>query len=138
MNDRVMREAGMGSVGILVVEDDADIRSALGDILADEGYAVSSAADGREALGLLRAGLSPQVILLDLMMPVMAGPDFRAAQLADPALSDIPVILITAEGRLREISQALRAAASFSKPFELSRLLRAIAGVVAHQRSAAA
>src|ERR1700674_1814819 len=133
-----MREAGMGSVGILVVEDDADIRSALGDILADEGYSVSSAANGREALGLLRAGLTPQVILLDLMMPVMAGPDFRAAQLADPALSGIPVILITAEGRLREISQALRAEASFSKPFELSRLLRAIASVVAHRRSAAA
>ncbi|HEX7487641.1 MAG TPA: response regulator [Anaeromyxobacteraceae bacterium] len=128
----------MGSVGILVVEDDADIRSALGDILADEGYAVSSAADGREALELLRAGLSPRVILLDLMMPVMTGPAFRAAQLAEPSLSGIPVILITAGGRLREVSQALGAEASFSKPFELSRLLRAIAGVVAHQRSAAA
>ena len=128
----------MGSVGVLVVEDDADIRSALGDILADEGYAVSSAADGREALALLRAGFSPQVILLDLMMPVMAGPDFRAAQLADPSLSGIPVILITAEGHLREVSQALRAEASFSKPFDLSRLLRAIAGVVAQKRSAAA
>ena len=121
----------MASLRILVVEDDTDIRAALCAILAEEGYAVSGAADGREALETLRAGPAPQVILLDLTMPVMGGADFRAAQLADPLVSGIPIIVLTAEGRIQEVSRSLGAAASFAKPFELPRLLRAIAGVVA-------
>ena len=128
----------MAGARILVVEDDADIRSALCCILADEGYAVSGAADGREALELLRGGPHPHVILLDLMMPVMAGADFRAAQLADPSLSPIPVIVLTADGHIQDVSRALRAAAGFAKPFELSRLLRTISALVAGQRIAAA
>ena len=128
----------MASARIQVVEDDVDIRTALCAILAEEGYAVSCAANGREALEMLHAGPAPQVILLDLMMPVMAGADFRAAQLADPSLSTIPVIVLTADARIQETSRALGAAASFAKPFELPRLLRAIAGIVAAQRFAAA
>jgi CheY-like chemotaxis protein len=60
----------------------------------------------REALELLRGGLRPSSILLDLMMPVMDGWDFRQEQLADPALKDIPVVLITAAGFSRETIQA--------------------------------
>ena len=111
---------------ILVVEDDADIRSALCAILEDEGYRVACAADGQEALGALRAGLRPSVILLDLMMPVMDGPDFRAAQLRDPRLAAIPIVVLTADGRFEQAAKALGAAAAFAKPFELKVLLRAL------------
>jgi two-component system chemotaxis response regulator CheY len=115
----------MGS--ILVVEDDADIRTALSSILGEEGYAVSCASDGCEALELLRAGLRPDAILLDLMMPVMSGPEFRAKQLEDPLLAAIPIVILTADGRITEVARALGAAAAFAKPFELGDLLETVA-----------
>jgi CheY-like chemotaxis protein len=114
------------AVSILVVEDDADIRSALTTILREEGYGVASAGDGREALGLLRGGARPDLILLDLMMPVMNGSDFRVAQLSDPALADIPVVVLTANGRFRDAARMLGAADAFGKPFDLDALLASI------------
>jgi CheY-like chemotaxis protein len=111
---------------ILVVEDDADIRSALCTILEDEGYRVARASDGREALDALRAGLRPAVILLDLMMPVMDGAEFRTAQLRDPRLAAIPIVILTADGRFQETARALGASAAFAKPFELKVLLRTL------------
>jgi CheY-like chemotaxis protein len=88
------------SVGIrlLLVEDDASIRSALGDMLEDEGFTVTTAVNGREALDVLHHGPPPEVIVLDLMMPVMDGWDFRAEQLKDPAIRETPVIVLTATG----------------------------------------
>ena len=83
---------------VLVIEDDTDVRNALAELLSAEGYAVSLTADGGEALETLRAGLRPSVILLDLMMPNVDGWDFRRAQLDDPTLAPIPVILLTASG----------------------------------------
>jgi CheY-like chemotaxis protein len=85
-------------VTVLLVEDDAAIAEALEDMLRDEGLEVARAANGREALALLRRGLRPSSILLDLMMPVMDGWDFRQEQLADPALKDIPVVVVSAAG----------------------------------------
>ena len=83
---------------MLVIEDDSDVRNALAELLSGEGYAVSLTSDGGEALNKLRAGLRPAVILLDLMMPNVDGWDFRRAQLDDPSLAGIPVILLTASG----------------------------------------
>ncbi len=83
---------------VLVIEDDSDVRNALAELLSGEGYAVSLTADGGEALDKLRGGLRPSVILLDLMMPKVDGWDFRRAQLDDPILAPIPVILLTASG----------------------------------------
>ncbi len=83
---------------ILVVEDDPDVRSALAELLSGEGYDVAVTADGGEALETLRAGLLPSVILLDLMMPNVDGWDFRRAQLDDPKLAAVPVVLLTASG----------------------------------------
>jgi CheY-like chemotaxis protein len=83
---------------VLVVDDDASFRSALREQLETEGYSVVEAANGLAALGRLRGGLRPTVIVFDLMMPVMDGWDFRDGQLNDPELRDIPVVLVTAAG----------------------------------------
>ena len=120
----------MAARTILVVEDDCDIRSALCSILREEGYRVASASDGREAISSLKSGERPAIILLDLMMPVMNGTDFRKAQLRDPQLAGIPVVVLTADGRLLEMAKSLGAAAAFSKPFELDALLDAIERVM--------
>jgi CheY-like chemotaxis protein len=83
---------------VLLVEDDIDVRNAAGDLLESDGLTVIAAGDGREALELLRAGLRPSVIVLDLTMPRMDGWDFRQAQISDRELKDIPVIVATAAG----------------------------------------
>lgn len=89
-------EALRKGMTVLVVDDDADIRSTLEEVLTDEGYAVVAAANGLDALAILRAGERPCVILLDLMMPVMDGYRFREAQVRDERLATIPVVVMTA------------------------------------------
>jgi len=88
---------------ILVVDDDAGIRDSLADLLDDEGYQVVTASDGRDGLAKLRQlnGSRPCVILLDLMMPVMNGPQFYAEQQRDPQLASIPVVVISADANVR-------------------------------------
>jgi CheY-like chemotaxis protein len=81
---------------VLVVEDDADVREALADALADVGYRVAQAPGGDVALARLREGLRPRMILLDLMMPGVDGWAFRRQQAADSALAGIPVMVLTA------------------------------------------
>jgi CheY-like chemotaxis protein len=81
---------------ILVVEDDDASREALRDLLVDEGYAVATALNGRLALEYLRGAPAPSLILLDLLMPEMDGDAFLGERKRDPALSAIPVILMSA------------------------------------------
>jgi CheY-like chemotaxis protein len=83
---------------VLIVDDDSAVRTALKELFETEGYAVAVAANGRAALNHLSAGLRPCVVLLDLMMPVMDGWDFRTEQLRDPSLTQIPVCILTAAG----------------------------------------
>ena len=83
---------------ILVVDDDHAIRESLCELLEDEGYSVAKAGDGQEALNLLQRVGVPCLILLDLMMPVMDGYEFIGRKLADPALVNIPLVIITAAG----------------------------------------
>lgn len=87
---------------ILVVEDDADLRESLCEVLADAGYRTAGASHGAAAMALLRGGLRPDLILLDLMMPIMSGWEFREAQLADCELASIPVMVMTASRHLDE------------------------------------
>jgi CheY-like chemotaxis protein len=87
---------------VLLVEDDTPVLDALREALAEEGFEVTTATDGREALDVLRRGPRPDAILLDLMMPVMDGWDFRQAQLRDPTLRDIPIVIVTATGFSRD------------------------------------
>jgi CheY-like chemotaxis protein len=114
-----------GPVTVLVVDDDIDIRDAVAETLEDDGYAVLTAANGAEALELLRTRRLPRVILLDLMMPLMDGYRFRAEQRKDPALATIPVIVITAGGFVR--SAELEAVAIFRKPIDVPQLLTSVA-----------
>ena len=86
------------ALGVLLIEDDEEIVSSLSEALREDELEVASASNGREALQMLRDGLRPTAIVLDLMMPVMDGWDFRQEQLRDPALKDIPVVVITATG----------------------------------------
>ena len=97
-SSRQVAPAAALSGAVLLVEDDADVRNAVCDLLGSEGLTVVAARDGREALDLLLAGLRPSVIVLDLTMPRMDGWDFRQAQMGDRDLRDIPVIVATAAG----------------------------------------
>jgi len=83
---------------VLIVDDDSAVRTALKELFETEGYTVVLAANGRAALNRLMEGFRPSVVLLDLMMPVMDGWDFRTEQLKDPALKEIPVFILTAAG----------------------------------------
>jgi CheY-like chemotaxis protein len=107
---------------VMVIEDDFAIRETLREVLEDEGYGVVWASNGQEALAQLRSH-SPRLILLDLMMPVMDGWEFRSAQRRDPALASIPVIVISADHALDQKVSTLAADGWLAKPFELDALL---------------
>ena len=108
---------------ILLVEDDFDMRDALIPILEYEGHRVVGAANGREALERLRTGPKPSLILLDLMMPVMNGAEFRAEQLRDPALASIPVVVVSADPAARSKAKVMGAVACVEKPLDIDKLL---------------
>jgi CheY-like chemotaxis protein len=111
---------------ILIVEDDFDIREALTQILETEGYPVAGATNGREALDYLSSHQPPCVILLDLMMPVMDGWQFREAQQRDPNLSKIPVVVISADASVMQKAASINAVGYLKKPIELDHLLEII------------
>ena len=112
---------------ILVVEDDDEIRETLVCVLEQRGFNVGEARNGREALDRLHdGGDAPRLILLDLMMPVMDGWQFRQAQLEDPQLARIPVVVLSAMTNLRTRGADLHAAECLAKPVDLSHLLEAV------------
>jgi len=109
---------------ILVVEDDLDIRESMTEILEDRGYAVSTAADGFEALQQLSGGATkPDLILLDLMMPNMNGLEFREEQLKNAEHAAIPVAIISADGNIKEKSEKVRADGFLKKPLKIEPLM---------------
>ncbi len=113
---------------ILVVEDDVDIRDALVGILRDEGYEVFGAANGQEALDYLNGReRQPALILLDLMMPVMNGWQFRAAQQQRAEIAEVPVVVISADGGVPQKAASLQAVGYLKKPVELDTLLDLVA-----------
>lgn len=112
------------AIRILIVEDDADIREDLADLLRTEGYEVLTAENGLAAREWLRsARVLPELILLDLMMPVMDGWHFRSYQLLDAALARIPVVVLSGAGDVRREAATLKAAGYVTKPFHLDGLL---------------
>ncbi|HLK91466.1 MAG TPA: response regulator [Polyangia bacterium] len=83
---------------VFIVDDDHGLRESVSGLLRSEGVRTAGFADGVEALAALRQGLRPSAILLDIAMPRMDGWDFRDAQRSDPALKDVPVVILTASG----------------------------------------
>jgi len=114
---------------VLVVDDDPTIRALAGEFLADEGYHVRTASNGREALAML-SSWQPQVILLDLAMPEMDGWTFLVRQRADPALIQIPVIVMSAHYNLTRQRPQLPTAAVLTKPFEIDHLLTTVGALI--------
>lgn len=112
---------------VLVVDDDADIREVLAEILTTRGYAVDAAESGEAALRALRAGPLPDLILLDLRMPDMNGWEFRRAQKGDPNLASVPVLVLSG-GRIgSEKDPEIDAADVIAKPVDLEELARKVA-----------
>jgi CheY-like chemotaxis protein len=112
---------------ILVVEDDAATRAAVSLALQDEGYAVTGVANGKEALlHLRRTAPPPDLILLDLKMPVMNGCQFREQQAQDPALKSIPVVVVSADVGVPQKAAALGAADYLVKPVDFDKLVEAV------------
>jgi CheY-like chemotaxis protein len=107
---------------LLVVDDDPDIREAIQQVVEIEGYRAVTAGDGAEALGQLRSGVSPCLILLDLRMPGMDGRTFRERQRAEPGLAGIPVIVLTGDRDGPQIAASLGAECVL-KPIDLDKLL---------------
>jgi CheY-like chemotaxis protein len=105
---------------VLVVEDDPDVREVMVAVVESEGHTAVAAENGDEALKILRGGLQPCLILLDLMMPVKDGWEFRAEQEADPNLASIPVIVVSAAQKHQV--ESLHAAATLPKPIDFDRL----------------
>jgi len=108
---------------VLVVEDDDDLRTTIADLLRQERVDVAEAANGIEALAWMHGHAHPVLILLDVMMPRMDGVEFRKAQLAEPDLAGIPVVLMTASTVHQPLLEACGVDEIVRKPVELEKLV---------------
>jgi DNA-binding SARP family transcriptional activator len=113
---------------ILFIDDDAATREVLAERLQAEGYNVACAANGWEAINHLRQSLLPHVILLDLIMPVMDGWEFRRQQLQDSALAAIPVIVLSSAVDSSQDASAPGGISYLPKPVDFRRLITLVAG----------
>ncbi len=113
---------------VLIVEDDPEVRESLRRLLSDEGYEVTTAAEGQEGLERLHAQPQPCCVVLDLMLPNMDGFEFRVRQMGDPEVAAIPVIVLSAGGDVERKVAHLGVAASLTKPPDFDRLLDCVAG----------
>ena len=112
---------------ILVVDDDEDLREVVAEILRESGQRIVTAANGKEALELLQRNPAARVILLDLMMPVMNGSEFRAQQVRDPRLASIPVVVLSADDQCGRKARRLGARGFLRKPMTIDKLLDTVA-----------
>lgn len=112
---------------VLIVENVRDERDAASLLLEIEGYHVVAVASGQEALEYMRHGELPRMILLDLKMHGSNGWEFRTAQLADPRLAGVPIVVCSGDGRLDEKAEALGIVDQLPKPIDQQALLRLVA-----------
>jgi signal transduction histidine kinase len=114
---------------VLVVENERFLRDTLGYLLTENGYEVSFAGDGREALRVLHSEALPNLIILDLRMPVMDGWEFRTIQKDDPKLGLIPVLAVSADASPQ--AAAISAHGYLRKPFDADEVMAAVRRVLA-------
>lgn len=112
---------------VMIVDDDDDIRRALEELLRLRGYAVVSAWNGQRALDKLSLGVRPQLILVDLEMPVLDGLQFREAQLKRPEVAHLPVAMYSARRAADARVRALGIEHFFPKPIDVTGLFDFIA-----------
>jgi CheY-like chemotaxis protein len=114
---------------ILVVDDEPDILAMMQELLEIEGYAVDGACDGQDALDKLRGCADPDLpdlILLDLMMPVKDGFAFRREQEVDPRLAGIPVVMLSADAHLEEKKKRIGVEFALRKPLDFDRFFEVV------------
>ena len=114
-----------GSNVVLVVDDDPDILEALSEILEAEGFDIRRARNGKEALERLEPE-PPQLILLDLMMPVMDGWEFAQRMRQRPRVAHIPIIVLSADRNVGSKATDIGVVGHLAKPFELNDLLEMV------------
>ena len=127
MSDIAIAPASPRKPRVLLVEDDADLREALGEALVESGHVVIEAVDGDDGLGKLRDA-RPDVVVLDLMMPRLDGWQFRVAQRRDPVLAATPVVAISASSGAH--AAAVDADVFLAKPLDADAVARAIADAI--------
>ena len=119
-----MSPSAVAHCPVLIVEDDIELRDMMAELLTLEGFVATAVANGREALEYLGRGNRPDIILLDLMMPVMDGWEFRRKQQSDPALATVPVVVLSALDHRRAAD--VDAVAFLKKPLDFDRLLELV------------
>jgi CheY-like chemotaxis protein len=123
-----MTTTSLAGPTVMVVEDDKDSREMLCDYLGRHGYRAVSAANGLEALELLDEVANLCVILLDLMMPIMNGWEFRDRQRTHGRFAEVPVVLLTAHAPSSSASSAISVARVLTKPVDLREILKVVEG----------
>lgn len=111
---------------ILIVEDDADLRSVEAEVLGSEGFQVRTASDGLEALDAIHTTGTPALILLDLRMPRLNGWDLAARLRANETLRKVPIIVVAAHYAIAEEAASIGARAWLHKPVSIDHLLSVV------------
>lgn len=119
-----------------MVEDDPAVREAVQEALELRGFRVTVAANGFEALAVLHAGARPALVVLDLVMPVMSGAEFLERKALDPAIADLPVVILSATPDARKLATGLGLAGALRKPVTLDELFGMVDSVVWARSSA--
>jgi CheY-like chemotaxis protein len=114
---------------ILVVDDDVPIQILMQSLLREFGFQSATAGSGEKALDLVRGGLKPDLVLLDMNMPGMSGPDALSALLSELAKTT-PIVILSGERVSPQELAALGATAAVQKPFDVSQLVTQIRGFV--------
>jgi CheY-like chemotaxis protein len=116
---------------VLIVEDDPDTREMVRQLLAGHGFYALVAADGLEALHILRAVRhrapeAPCLVLLDLSMPRLGGREFRRSQLGDPTVASVPIAVMSGASDLQQRAEAMGAVATLAKPLDIDALVEVV------------